>query len=276
MIEGGILFKIGDFSRLAKISVRMLRYYDELGLLKPAEVDRFTGYRFYTSKQISRLNSIIRLKDMGFNVSEIAAVLNESDDAMLIAMLRSKKNQIEDDICRGLERIRDIDQLISSVGKEIVDLNYEVTIKSIPAYKVVALRGVIPAYAREGDLWGRLGEFMDRNGINCTGPSFAMYHDGEYKEENVDVEVASCIDKLEKDREGFTFREVEAVSSMASLMVPGPFTNIDAAYKGFAEWLEKNDYEITGIARQVCHKGPWNEKNEEDYLTEIQMPVNKI
>ena len=124
--------------------------YDELGLLKPAEVDRFTGYRFYTSKQISRLNSIIRLKDMGFNVPEIAAVLNESDDAML----QSKKKQIEDEICNGMKKVRDIDQLISSVGKEIVDLNYEVTIKSIPAYKVVALRGVIPAYAREG--WGNL------------------------------------------------------------------------------------------------------------------------
>jgi DNA-binding transcriptional MerR regulator len=275
MIEGEIMFKIGDFSRLAKVSVRMLRYYDELGLLKPAEVDRFTGYRFYTTSQISHLNKIIKLRDMGFNMSEITAVLNEQNDAVLLARLQSKKQQIEEAISCDMERIKDIEQLIGSIGKEIVSMNYDVIIKSIPSCKVVSLRGVIPAYDREGELWGRLGEFMGRNRINCSGPNFAMYHDGEYKESDVDVEVAACIENLEEDREGFTFREVEAVDSMASLMVPGSFRNIDSAFRGLAEWLEDNRYEMTGITRQVCHRGPWNEDKEENYLTEIQIPVNK-
>jgi DNA-binding transcriptional MerR regulator len=275
MIVGDTVFKIGDFSRLAKISVRMLRYYDELGLLKPAEVDRFTGYRFYTTSQIFQLNKIIRLKDMGFNISEIAAVLNELDDAMLVGRLQSKKRQIEEAISCDTKKIQNIDQLIESVGKEIVKMNYDVTIKNVPACKVVSLRDTIPAYNREGELWGRLGEFMGRNKINCTGLNFAMYHDGEYKESNVDVEVASCIGELKKDKEGFTFREIEAVPNMASLMVPGSFENIDPAFKGLAEWLENNGYEMTGITRQVCHKGPWNEEKEENFLTEIQIPVNK-
>jgi DNA-binding transcriptional MerR regulator len=275
MIVGDNVFKIGDFSRLAKISVRMLRYYDELGLLKPAEVDRFTGYRFYTTSQISHLNKIIRLKDMGFNISEIAAVLNESDDAVIIARLQYKKRQIEEAISCDMKKIQNIDQLIKSIGKEIVKMKYDVIIKSVPACKVVSLRDVIPAYNREGELWDRLGEFMDRNKINCSGLSFAMYHDGEYKESNVNVEVASCIGESKEDKEGFTFREIEAVSNMASLMVPGSFENLDSAYKGLAEWLESNGYEMTGITRQVCHKGPWNEEKEEDFLTEIQIPVNK-
>ncbi len=275
MIEGEVMFRIGDFSRLAKVSVRMLRYYDELGLLKPAEVDRFTGYRFYTTSQISQLNKIIKLRDMGFNMSEITAVLNEPGDAALLAGLQSKRQQIEEAIACDMDRIRDIEQLIGSIGKEIVSMNYDVVIKNIPACKVVSLRGVIPAYDREGELWGRLGEFMGRNRINCSGLSFAMYHDGEYKESDVDVEVASCVGNLEEDREGITFREVEAVHSMASLMVPGSFGNIDSAFRGLAEWLEKNGYEMTGITRQVCHRGPWNEEKEENYLTEIQIPVNK-
>lgn len=275
MIEGEVMFKIGDFSRLAKISVRMLRYYDELGLLKPAEVDRFTGYRFYTASQISRLNKIIRLKDMGFNVSELAAVLNETDDAVLLARLQSKKRQIEEEISCDMKRIQSIEQLIGAVGKETVKMNYDVVIKNVPACKVVSLRGVIPAYNREGELWGRLGEFMGRNRINCSGISFAMYHDGEYRENDVDVEVASCVQEMGEDREGFTFREVEAVPNMASMMVPGPFENIDPAFRSLAEWLENNGYEMTGITRQVCHKGPWNEEKAENFLTEIQIPVNK-
>lgn len=269
------MFKIGDFSRLAKVSVRMLRYYDELGLLKPAEVDRFTGYRFYTTSQISHLNKIIKLRDMGFNISEIAAVLNEVDASAMISRLQSKKRQIEEVISCDMKKIQDIDQLIASFGKEIVNMSYDITIKNVPSYKVVSLRGVIPAYDREGELWGRLGEFMGRNRINCSGPSFAMYHDGEYKESDVDVEVAACIEMLQENREGFTFREVEAVSNMASLMVPGSFRNIDPAFKSLAEWLENNGYEMAGITRQVCHRGPWNEDKEENFLTEIQIPVNK-
>jgi DNA-binding transcriptional MerR regulator len=275
MIEGEIMFKIGDFSRLAKVSVRMLRYYDELGLLKPAEVDRFTGYRFYTTSQISHLNKIIKLRDMGFNMSEIAAVLNEQNNSVLLARLQSKRQQIEEAIACDMERIKDIEQLIGSIGKEIVSMNYDVVIKNIPSCKVVSLRGVIPAYDREGELWGRLGEFMGKNRINCSGLNFAMYHDGEYKEGDVDVEVAACIENLEGDREGFTFRAVEAVDSMASLMIPGSFRNIDSAFRDLAEWLEDNRYEMTGITRQVCHRGPWNEDKEENYLTEIQIPVNK-
>lgn len=269
------MFKIGDFSRLAKVSVRMLRYYDELGLLKPAEVDRFTGYRFYTTSQISKVNKIVKLRGMGFNMSEITEILDEQDDAVLLAVLQSKKQQIEEAISCDKRRIKDIEQLIGSVGKEVVSMNYNVIIKTIPACKVVSLRGVIPAYDSEGELWGRLGEFMGRNRISGSGLSFAMYHDGEYKESDVDVEVATCINNLEEDKEGFTFRELEAVHSMASLMVPGSFRNIDPAFRSLAEWLESNGYEMAGITRQVCHKGPWNEENEENFLTEIQIPVNK-
>ncbi len=273
MIVGGIMFKIGDFSRLAKVSVRMLRYYDELGLLKPAEVDRFTGYRFYTASQISYLNRIIKLRDLGFNISEIAAVLNESDDAALLARLELKKQQIEEEISNDIKRITDIEQLIGSIGKEIIKMGYDVVIKSVPSCKVVSLRDVIPAYDREGELWARLGEFMDRNRINGTGLYFTMYHDGEYKVSDVDVEVAACIEKLGEDREGFTFRAVEAVPNMASLMVPGSYKNIDPAFRSLAEWLENNGYEMAGITRQVCHRGPWNEEKEENYLTEIQIPI---
>lgn len=147
------MFKIGDFSRLTQVSVRMLRYYDELGLLKPEEVDRFTGYRFYSARQITRLNRIITLRDMGFLVAEISLILNECmDEADLIRQLEEKKLEIAKTIAFENNKLERIEKMIKSIGMESVLMNYEVSVKNVPSYKVVSVRGVIPAYAMEGML----------------------------------------------------------------------------------------------------------------------------
>jgi len=92
------MFKIGDFSKLTQVSIRMLRYYDETGLLKPAEIDKFTNYRLYSVEQIPVLNKIIFLRDLGFNVSEIAVALNHWDDEFIANQLDNKRLEIENAI----------------------------------------------------------------------------------------------------------------------------------------------------------------------------------
>lgn len=273
---GDIMFRIGEFSKFTQVSVRMLRHYDEVGLFIPLKVDKFTGYRYYSAKQIPKLNKIIALRDMGFLIAEIALIINEdSNDEKFLTLLEQKKLEVTTTITCENNKLQRIESMIKSIGKERLIVNYEVTIKSVPAYKVVSLRDIIPAYNREGDLWVRLGEFIEENKISCVGTSFAMYHDQEYKEKDVDVEVAIGVEELLPGKDGITFRETEAVPSMASLMVVGPFENIAPAFNAMAKWVEDSDYVINGISRQVCHKGPWNEENPEDYLTEIQIPVTK-
>ena len=71
------MIRIGDFSKLSRISVKTLRYYDEMGLLKPVEVDPFTGYRLYEYSQLSTLNRILALKDLGFSLEEIGRHLDD-------------------------------------------------------------------------------------------------------------------------------------------------------------------------------------------------------
>ena len=270
------MFKIGDFSKLTLVSVRMLRYYDELGLLKPAEVDRFTGYRYYSATQISNLNKIVKLRDMGFLIAEIAEILEASTDHQrLLLKLEEKQREIQQGIAYENEKLDKLEQMIKSIGMESVGMNYEVTIKSIPSCKVVSLREIIPQYNMEGQLWMKLGEFMEEKKLQCIPPGFAIYHDMEFKESDVDVEVAIGVENLLEDQGVFKFRETEAVPSMASMMVPGPFENIAPAYNALAEWVEKNNYDMNGAARQICHKGPWNENSSEDYLTEVLMPVRK-
>jgi len=273
------MFKIGDFSKLTQVSIRMLRYYDEMGLLKPAKVDEFTGYRLYSISQISKLNKIIALRDVGFLVADIALILEENNDDIIFKKLEEKKQELLDTIYFENQKLLRLESMIKSIEMESVKMEYEVKLKAIPSYKVISLRRIIPAYNCEGMLWGDLGKFVERENIHCSSSNvaFAIYHDREYKERDVDTEVVMAVDEFGESNGEFIFRETEAVPCIASIMVPGPFENIAPAFESLANWLEKNEnYTMTGTSRQVCHKGPWNENNPEDYLTEIQVPVEKV
>lgn len=272
------MFKIGEFSKLTQVSIRMLRYYDEMGLLTPAQVDKFTGYRLYSTEQIRILHRIIFLRDIGFNVSEILDALRNWDDDFIIKKLRNKQGEIEEVIRLEKERVNKINMAIADISEEKIAVHCNFTLKNIPSFKVISLRKTIPDYFQEGILWEELYNFINKEHIQVVKNSadFAIYHDLEYKESNVDVEVCVCVEHMGQNKKDFIFRETEEVEAMACAMVYGDFENIRIGYENFAQWLTQHDqYRMVGQNRQTCHKGPWNETNPKNYLTEIQIPVEK-
>jgi DNA-binding transcriptional MerR regulator len=105
-------YKIGDFSRLTNISIRTLRYYDEIGILKPEYVDPYSGYRYYTDKNLDEVRSITFLKQLSFSLEEIA----QYKDSLTSEVLEYKKNQL-------IEKRNEIDEqiaMINSLNNEIV------------------------------------------------------------------------------------------------------------------------------------------------------------
>ena len=258
------MFKIGEFSKLTQVSTRMLRYYDEMGLLKPAKVDSLTGYRMYSAEQISTLNRIIYLRDSGFNVAEIALALNCSNNA-IIEQLDKKSVEIMDNIQKEQEKLKKIEIAKKEVLHGKSELYFNITIKEIPNYYY------------EGELWKELSAFAKENKINISDETFSIYHNEEYKEKDVDVELCAIVNKIGKATGDFKFRFTEPVSMMACTMVYGDFSNISYAYRSFAKWLQENSqYKMKGSSRQIVHRGPWNEKNPENYLTEIQIPLENL
>ncbi len=271
------MFRIGEFSKLTQVSIRMLRYYDETGLLKPSEVDRFTNYRLYTAAQIPALNKIKFLRDLGFNVSEIATALAGWDDAAITKLLDGRRAEIQDAISAEQDKLLRIEQAKSDILKEKIAINCNVTIKSIPAYLVFSLRRVVPDYYSEGRLWKELSAYAREHNIPVAYDTFTIYHDTDYREKNVDIEICAPVAKLGESAGGFTFRTTSAVPIMACSMVYGPFENIAGAFLAIADWLgEHGQYEMAGESRQMVHRGPWNEESPDKYLTEIQIPLNKL
>ncbi|MEL7656783.1 MAG: MerR family transcriptional regulator [Bacillota bacterium] len=272
------MFKIGEFSKLTQVSIRMLRYYDEAGLLKPAKIDKFTGYRFYSVDQIPLLHKIVFLRDSGFQVSEIVAILSNGSKDFIVRQLLNKQNEIETIIKEEQERIAKIEAAVREIQIEQNSMHYDVTLKKVPSYPVISLRKRIPNYFSEGLLWKELTELIERADINVPPNTlnFAIYHDVEYIETNVDVEVCVTLPEPDRYKNSGLFRETEEVETMACMMVYGPFENIGPAFETFACWLsEHNQYKMIGLNRQICHRGPWNEENPDQYLTEIQIPVEK-
>ena len=255
------MFRIGEFSKLTQVSVRMLRYYDEAGLLKPAEVDRWTGHRLYSANQIPRLDRIRYLRDSGFQVSEIALAL-EMDDHALLAALDKKCLEIEQALQKEQERLLKIAVAKEAIQGSKSQMHYHISIKSIPACQVLSLRRTVPDYYSEGGLWKEISAFAGKEGIEISGNTFTIYHDTD-----------CLLYTSPSPRDPKT----EAVPAMASTMVYGDFSNIKEAYLAFARWLQTNSsYQMSALVRQIVHRGPWNENDPAKYLTELQIPVKNV
>ena len=113
------MIRIGDFSRLSQMPVSTLRYYDEIGLLKPVEVDHFTGYRYYTFDQLARLHRIQALKNLGFSLEEIAHLLADDLPSRQVSeMLQRKLVEVRGQTQDHHERVERLDAWLKQIEKE--------------------------------------------------------------------------------------------------------------------------------------------------------------
>lgn len=267
------MLKIGDFSRLSRVSIRMLRYYDESGLLKPAKVDDFTGYRYYSEEQLLRIGKINALKDMGFGVNAIAEILKCTNSRDIQHIFQVQKVQLLEEADSINNRIRFLDTALERLRKDEI-MKYDCIIKQMPERYVASVRRVIPKYEEEGKLWHILFSETAHLGMIPCGPAMAKLHDREYKENDVDVEVQievkGCYENTEHVR-FFTEPEI----TVASVTFKGSYEQFSDVYASLAAWILENGYEFAGAMIDVYHVSPHETQNPDEFVTEICCPVHK-
>ena len=279
------MLKVGDFSQLGQVSVRTLHHYDERGLLKPAEIDDWTGYRFYSVEQLPRLNRILALKDLGFSLDEISRLLDEEVPAeRLRGMLAMKQAEIVRQLSEGRARLTRVEARLRQIEQEGELSPYEVVLKKVSSKTVVSARAVVPTMAdvakyRE-DLYERVYGWLAKNRTEPSGPEFALYHNREYTEENMDMEAAIPVDRSSASLDvaaGVEVRQLPAVSTIASATFEGSdIWDIPGAVAALFAWVGENGYSSAGPMREVHHFG--RELDHEDYETlviEVQIPVQR-
>ena len=167
------MIKIGDFSKLSMVSIRMLRHYDSIGLLVPEKIDPITGYRYYTPAQLTTAGRIQSLKNMGFSLSAIGSILREyNDPESLKRYLLLHLVQIKEDADKIQKQVTMVESMIERLGKDGISMNYNVAVKEFAPIQVMSLRGVIPAYENEGDLWQELYKQTAEQNVQLASPPY--------------------------------------------------------------------------------------------------------
>jgi len=268
-----VYYKIGLFSKINRVTIKALRHYDEIGLLPPAFIEETTGYRYYTSAQLPLLHQILALRDMGFTLDEIKQVQGGIPEKEL---LQKKRLELIKKIAADTLRLAQVESYLAKKDADTCD--YHIILKDLPEVIVASMRTVISSYDALFDVVPPMGAEMERLGCVCAVPEycFNIYHEGEYRETDVDVEICEAVTEKKIDSEMLTFKVIDRVEHAACVLHKGPYEGFPKAYNAVLKWVENNGYEIIDNPRESYIDGLWNKDSAEDWLTEIQFPVRKI
>jgi effector-binding domain-containing protein len=270
------MFKIGEFSRFSQVTTKTLRYYDEIGLLKPAKVDRFTGYRYYSASQLSRLNRILALKDLGLALDQITQLLDQDlSPDQIRGMLRLKQNEIQQQVDAEQARLARVEWRLRQMEQEETMPTQEVVLKSVPAQSVASVREHV---STEGisQLFGEIFGYLGQRGISPIGPPVGIYHDEEFREQDLDVEVAVPVAGSVPKSDRVKSRELPGAEEMACVIHQGSYETVGGTYGQLMAWVEAHGYRMAGPIREVYLQGPESGNDPSAYVTEIQLPVEKV
>lgn len=262
------MLKIGDFSKLSMLTVKALRFYEKEGLLIPASVDPWTGYRFYETAQLETAARIKAYRQLGLSTKEIREVL-EGEDARAIL---SHKAQILK------EEQQEIDTRLSIIQHilEDKDMKYQVIVKEIPATIVYYAEARLQRIEDKMQFIPEVGaECMKLNpDLKCAEPpyEFCEYMDEEFKEEDVMIRHYEAVTEFGRENDRIKFKELPA-TKVLSIFHKGPYEQLGEAYAFIIKYAEENGYKVAGRARESYIDGIWNKESPEDWLTGIQLPI---
>ena len=262
------MLKIGEFSKLSLTTVKALRFYEKEGLLIPAYVDEWTGYRFYETAQLDTAAKIKSYRQLGLSIEEIRSIFSGEDAGRILSEKAESLRKRKADTERQLSIIEFILE-----GKE---MKYQVTVKEIPEMIIYSSETVLAKYADAMQWIPSVGaECQELNpDLKCAEPpyEFCEYLDGEYKDTNVRVRHNEAVAAFGKENERIRFRMLPA-AKVLSIYHKGAYDDIGEAYAYIMEYAEKNGYEAAGLARESYIDGIWNKESVNDWLTEIQLPI---
>lgn len=266
------MYTIGMFSKINRVTTKTLRHYDEIGLLKPECVDKFTGYRYYTTGQLPKLHQILALKQMGLSLQDIKEIID--NPTVLKIFLKLKEEEIKRNIKSEEMKLSQIRSLYDC-SKGGLNLMHTPIIKDIPKITVASIRKTIKSYDELFCINHIMEEEMKKLQCELYDPNycFTKYYDNEYKEKDIDVEVCERVVSKKEDSEILKFKEIDAIENAVSILHKGSYSEFREAYAFAFKWIEENNYEVISSPREVYIDGIWNKENEDEWLTEIQIPI---
>ncbi len=278
-MNGDAMLNIGEFARLGQVSPRMLRHYDEIGMLRPEQTDPSNGYRRYGAQQLSRLHRILALRDLGFTLEQIRDILEENPPVeQLRGMLRMRQAQIEQTVEEERERLRRVEAHLRALeGRNTVDVQ-DIVIKQTQPIRLAQAAAERLTHADIGPAFGRLLPevlaHLESVGAR-PGISAAYYEDqnGTAEEGNIALHAGFEIgDQPVPDSDGVTVVDLPVVE-VASVVHRGAMDGINASWEALVRWTEDSGYRLAGDCRELYHE--WHEEDPSRHVTELQQPIGR-
>jgi DNA-binding transcriptional MerR regulator/predicted transcriptional regulator YdeE len=279
------MFSIGEFARHGRVSVRMLRHYDTIGLLRPACVDPVSGYRFYQASQLAELNRVIALKELGFTLQQVQSILAEKVSAAeLRGMLKLRRAEIQAVLEAETTRLARVEARLLTIEDEARAPADGVVIKRLEPVRVGELTAEAAGWEPEAitpviqPLYGALWQRMASAEVCAAGPALAYYEDAPAGEGAIVVHAAVPVAAEGSARshgptldQGFAVVDLPAVERAAVIIHHGSMDDVMATGQALARWIDANGYRSAGYSREVTLE--WS-PDPEQWVTELQQPIH--
>lgn len=267
------LLRIGVFSTLSQISPRMLRHYQERGVLEPAQVDPFTGHRYYHPSQLRTANLVVQLREAGFPVSAISQLVKSEDPAQVAAAIDAQRLELGGQRKRLHAQLAALD-LVSTTLRGRPEMT-EVRREKTPEMVVASLRRTMPTYQDEGQLWEELTPLLQQAGVAfpAGGLCGATYHDPDHKDTDVDVEVWTQVTEPFTPAPPLSCRTMPAQEVIAATLL-GDYSQMASISNVLGAYIAEHQLE-TGPMFNIYRVGPAQNPDPSSWVTEVCFPVLK-
>ena len=276
------MFRIGEFSQIARVSGRLLRYYDSIGLLRPQHIDAQTGYRYYSAGQLQQLNRILALKELGLSLDQVARMLDERVSAAEIrGMLTLKKAELEQSLAEEAARLRHIESRLVQIEQQGSLGDYDVVLKSASAAPLLSTRAIYPKFDDAIAALREIAQAVRAQVAAAARENIVVIAHSDFDDEDLDLEIGVTLNRqINKpvrlpSRSELALTELPASGTLATIVRTGPLYQSHLAFGKLGLWMEANSYQIAGPCREVFLDMPFQSLGQGDPAVEIQFPVTK-
>ncbi|WFD11795.1 MerR family transcriptional regulator [Tepidibacter hydrothermalis] len=280
------MYSISQFSKLTRLSPRMLRHYDKIGLLKPQTIDSMNNYRYYSDSQVSTAMEIVKLKKYDFSLEEIKDILT-NDDIFLKKMVKEKINLINKSVRAKTDILEEMEMYLKKGIESIKDMNtYSILYGTAQEQYVIKKRASISIHEMDKTI-DELYDYALKNNLYTFNTPFTNFLSEDFNEENLNVEFfvpikvnsASTFDEknflaeIRKDDSNIEIHKIPSHTIVSTIHI-GSYENIGLAYYAIEKWISESNFNPTGFTYEIYLRSTESLVSEKDFVTQICYEVD--
>lgn len=266
------MYKIGDFSKMAQVTTKMLKYYEQCELISPVQTDQSSGYRYYSVDQLIPVSKIRTFLDMGFSTTEIKEMLSSEDNT---EHFNRRIEELQKELGENKRKVALLAFYKDAVKNHEFNQQYRITVKNIDTKLIASKRFILPNVFDLPERWGQHYENVQLSGSKIVSfpNSLTCFHDEEYVIRNNDIQLMLFLEKKGAHSDSFEYKTMDGFNAV-SVIHNGRYELLNEAYVFAYRWIEFSGYKIAGDPMESYLKSIYNTENEDDFITEILIPIH--